>query len=158
MKKTIVLIILGIFLMSPAHAGDAPYLTTALCRTFQEKSSYPSKEVEVSVKIMTNTNIGNENKKESVLYGLKYHEMLYRAFERQGWTYCPLINDKVDVGSLEITFEPRMKTIVLKTFVYPCDESKLWNMFKYRGGSHVKYFDQAVNKAVECIKQKHDFR
>jgi len=53
---------------------------------------------------------------------------------RQGWRVTHPLREKLDAGTLELTFAPGMKRVVMKTLIYPCDEDPLWNMMKYRCG------------------------
>ena len=140
---------------SAAFAEDFPFITTALSKRYIDKNVYPNKETEVAVKILTNTSIDANKRKESILYALNFHEKLCQAFLKKGWQTCHPLDVQNDMGALELTFEPRMNlklkaTIVMKTFLYVCEDDKLWNMVKYRGGSVVKYFDKIVNKTENC--------
>lgn len=135
-------------------AGDLPYLTSALGKTYRTTQTFPGKEVDLMVRVLTSSAVEPYDRKGSILYAFKYHELLCRAFERRGWKVIHPLSDNVDAGTLELTFEPRMKGVVMKTFIYPCDSSRLWNMMKYRGGSEAKYFDQVVRKAIGCIRDK----
>ena len=144
MKKILPIIIALALFPAPAPAENhLPYLTTALIKTFHSTESYPGKEVEVVVRILTHTDVELSDRKGSILYALKYHDMLCDAFVRQGWRVTHPLSEKLDAcatlrraGSLELTFERRMKRVVIKTFIYPCDKDPLWNMMKYRGGSY----------------------
>ena len=130
------MIILALF-PAPALAGEQfPYLTTALVKTFHSMENYPGKEVEVMIRILTHTDVELSDRKGSILYALKFHDMLCDAFIRKGWRTAHPLSEKPDAGSLELTFERRMKRVVIKTFIYPCDKDPLWNMMKYRGGSY----------------------
>ena len=137
------MIILALF-PAPALAGEQfPYLTTALMKTFHSAENYPGKEVEVIVTILTRSDVEPSDRKGSILYALKFHDMLCDAFVRQGWRVTHPLSEKLDAcatlrraGSLELTFERRMKRVVIKTFIYPRDKDPLWNMMKYRGGSY----------------------
>jgi len=156
MKKILPLIIVFALVSAPALAGQQlPYLTTALVKTFHSMDSYRPKEVEVMVRIFTRTDVDTSDRKGSILYALKFHDMLCDAFMRQGWRTAQPLSEKRDGGALELTFERRMKRVVMKTFIYPCDNDPLWNMMKYRGGSYERYFDSVTNKAQECIKAKY---
>lgn len=130
------MIILALF-PAPALAGEQfPYLTTALMKTFHSAENYPGKEVLVIVTILTRSDVEPSDRKGSILYALKFHDMLCDAFVRQGWRTAQPLSEKRDGGALELTFERRMKRVVIKTFIYPCDKDPLWNMMKYRGGSY----------------------
>jgi len=162
MKKIIPFIILFVicpFRSPPALAEEQfTCLTTALVKTFHSLDNYLDKEIEVVVRILTRTDVEPSDRKGSVLYALKFHDMLCDAFMRHGWRVTHPLSEKLDGGTLELTFEPRMKHVVMKTFVYPCDNDPFWNMMKYRGGSHEKYFDRVANKAQTCIKAKYRLR
>jgi len=143
----------------PALAGQQlPYLISAFIKTFHSAENYPGKEVEVTVTVLTRSDVEPSDRKGSILYALKFHDMLCDAFIRRGWRVTHPITEKLDAGTLELTFEPRMKRVVMKTFIYPCDKDPLWNMMKYRGGSYHKYFDKVANKAQDCIKTKNKLR
>jgi len=159
MKKILPLIIMFTLVSAPALAGQQlPYLTTALAKTFHSMDSYRPKEVEVMVRILTRTDVEPSDRKGSILYGLKFHDMLCDAFMRQGWRVTHPLSEKLDAGTLELTFEPRMKRVVMKTFIYPYDKDPFWNMMKHRGSSYDKYFDSVANKAQDCIKAKYHLR
>jgi len=166
MKKILPLIIILALFSAPAMAGEQlPYLTTVLAKTFHSMENYPGKEVEVTISILTRTDVEPSDRKGSILYALKFHDMLCDAFMRQGWRVTHPLSEKLDAcptlrraGSLELTFETRMKSVVMKTFIYPCDNDPLWNMMKYRSGSSDKYFDSVANKAEACIKTKYRLR
>ena len=164
-KILLFVILLGIS-CTPCMAGDQfPFLITTLVKTFHTLENYSAKEVEVMVTILTRTDVEPSDRKGSILYALKYHDMLCNAFMRQGWHVTHPLSEKLNAcpmvrraGTLELTFEPRMKRVVMKTFIYPCDKDPLWNMMKYRGGSYDKYFERVANKAETCIKDKYRLR
>lgn len=159
MKKILLIIIAFALVSTPALAGEhLPYLSTALVKTFHSADNYPGKEVEVMVRILTRTDVEPSDRKGSILYALKFHDMLCDAFMGQGWRVIHPLSEKSDAGALELTFESRMKRVVMKTFIYPCDKDPLWNMMKYRGGSHEKYFGSVAAKAQACIKTKYRLR
>ncbi len=144
---------------STALAGDFPYLTTVLGKTYHRTAQgYRGEEVDVIVRVLSSSAVEPSDRKGSVLYAFKFHEMLCHAFERLGWKVIHPLSESLDAGTLELTFEPRMKGVVMKTFIYPCDKDPLWNMMKFRGGSKTKYFDQVAEKAEGCIQDKFQFR
>ena len=146
MKRTIPLIVFIMLALvsAPALAGERfRCLTTALMKTFHSAENYPGKEVLVIVTILTRSDVEPSDRKGSILYALKFHDMLCDAFVRQRWRVTHPLSEKLDAcatlrraGSLELTFERRMKRVVMKTFIYPCDNDPLWNTMKYRGGSY----------------------
>ncbi len=163
--RKIILMVMVFFIstttFSAAFAEDFPFITTALSKKYIDKNVYPNKETEVGIKILTNTSIVANKRKESILYALDFHEKLCKAFLKKGWQITHPLDVQNDMGALELTFEPRMnlklkKTIVMKTFLYVCEDDRLWNMVKYRGGSVVKYFDKIVNKTENCIENKYN--
>ena len=154
--KILLFVMLSGLLPVSSVAGDQlPYLITALVKTYYSTDSYPGKEVQVMVTIITRTDVEPSDRKGSVLYALKFHDMLCDAFIKQGWHVTHPLSKGLDAGTLELTFEPRMKRVVMKTFVYPCNKDPLWNMMKYRGGSYEQYFDNVAGKTEDCIKEKH---
>jgi hypothetical protein len=158
MKQIITLALASLILCSTALAGDLPYLTTALVKRYHSTNNYQTQELDVVVRVLTDANVEPADRRGSLLYALKFHTMLCEAFERLGWRKTDPLSAKLDAGTLELTFEPRMKGVVMKTFVYPCDSQRLWNMMKYRGGSKDKYFDRVVEKTQTCIEEKQRFR
>jgi len=160
--RKIILMVMVFFIstatFSDAFAEDLPFITTALSKKYIDKNVYPNKETQVAIKILTNTSIDANKRKESILYALDFHEKLCKAFLKKGWQTCHPLDVQNDLGVLELTFEPRMnlklkKTIVMKTFLHVCEDDRLWNMVKYRGGSVVKYFDKIVNKTENCVRR-----
>jgi len=158
MKHILPFAVTCLLLCSTALADDLPYLTTALAKTYHTGQSYRGEEVDVMVRILTDANVEPSDRKGSILYALKFHNMLCEAFERRGWLKAHPLSEKLDAGTLELTFEPRMKGVVMKTFIYPCDSQRLWNMMKYRAGSKGKYFAQVAEKAEGCIEEKNGLR
>lgn len=157
LKFCTAVLIVSLSILPNAYSGDFPFLTTGLFKKYQDTSVYPHKDVEVMINVITNTEVDSNRKKESIFFALKNHERLTDAFIRSGWRECHLLDNKFQVGHIELVFEPRMnlkfdETIVIKTFVYVCESDKLWNMLKYRGGNIEKYFDKVVVKTENCIK------
>ena len=86
------------------------------------------------IRILIRTDVESSDRKGSILHALKYHDKLCDAFMRQGWRPTHPLSEKLDAGSPELTFESRMKRVVMKTFIYPCDKDFLWNIMKYPKG------------------------
>ena len=156
----LILLILGT-VYSRAHANDLPFLETAFSKRYYDKSVYPHKEIEIMIRVITNTNIDAGREKENVLLALQYHQRLCQAFKRKQWKICHLLDEKQQAGAIELTFEPRMNLklkgkLVIKTFVYVCESDRLWNTIKYRGGNIDKYFNKVTTKAEDCIMRNHN--
>jgi len=162
MKKVIVLsyILLFSFLTaSQAVPGDLPYLSTTLVNKKEIKDSHPSKTEEVTIQVLTNPEIEQDKDKENLLYTFSFHQQFIDAFKRKGWQEIHPLTPKKTMGTVELIFEPRVnlklkETVVMKTFLYVCEDDKQWNMVKYRGGSVDKYFDKVVGKVENCVEHK----
>ena len=161
MRKITILLLVILLALSTGLSlalDQSPYLTTTLTKTYHTIQDYPRREVEVMVTILTRTDIEPSDTKGSIIYAFKFHDMLCDAFLRKGWSVTHPLAKKLDAGTIELTFEPRLKRVVMKTFIYPCDKDPLWNMMKYRGGSHEKYFDKVAEKTETCIRDKYHLR
>ncbi len=157
MRKITILLLVVLLALSTGLSlalDQSPYLITALTKTYHTMHDYPRREVEVMVTILTRTDIEPSDTKGSIIYAFKFHDMLCDAFLRKGWSVTHPLAKKLDAGTIELTFEPRLKRVVMKTFIYPCDKDPLWNIMKYRGGSHEKYFDKVADKTETCIEHK----
>ena len=163
MKKLILLtciFLLSNLNLSFASENESPFLETAFSKIAIDETTYPHKEVEIMIKVITNSNIDAGQAKENVLHALSYHKRLCDAFKRNGWKICHPLDEKKQVGEIELTFEPRMniklkENLVIRTFIYVCGSERFRNMIKYRGGNIDKYFNKIVNKTKNCIKKTH---
>ena len=151
----IVSLVLGAGVMAASERDDLPFLVTTLSKTFLIKHVFPEKEVTLMLRVLSNTNTGNPEIKKNVLAAFEYHQMLVKTFQREGWKPCDPLGHIEDAGTVEMTFEHRSRGMGIKTFVYSCDASKVWNMMKYRGGSPQKYCDSVAQKALKCIHHKY---
>lgn len=126
-KLTLLTCILSLSMLNLSFASEneSPFLETAFSKIAIDETIYPHKEVEIMIKVITNSNIDVGRVNENVLHALSYHQRLCDAFKRNGWKICHPLDEKNLVGEIELTFEPRMNIKLKENLVIQTSELKI---------------------------------
>ena len=139
---------------APLKAEEFNYLTTSLSKSFKS-IEYPYKNVETKITIKTRLN-DDDLTEPSILRTRDVHKKYLNAFYARGWNKINPLTDYLDAGDIEVTQEDRMnlkleEKLVLKSYLYVCENTPPWNMMKYRGGDLNKYLDSVIDRAEGCV-------